>query len=76
MGFGQIFTVQGARSQANHGHVADSGVSVGDTGQNLVGENRKDIFSSTLTRRRKTKASLCSMNETCVCESVAIPVRT
>lgn len=55
MGFGQLFTVQGARSQANHGHVADSGVSVGDTGQNLFGENRKDIFSSTLDEEEEDK---------------------
>lgn len=48
MGFGQLLTVQRARSQANHSHVPDSWLSVGNTGQNLFVKKHNDIFSSTL----------------------------
>lgn len=48
MGFGQLFTVQSARSQANHSHVTDSRVSVRNTGQNLFVKNWNNIFSCTL----------------------------
>lgn len=74
MGFGQLFTVESAGSQANHSHVPDSGMSIRNTGQNLF--MKKTFFSSNLSTetRRKTKASICS--EIRVLESVAIPVRT
>lgn len=35
VGSGHLFTVQSARPQADDSHVADSGVGVGDAGQNL-----------------------------------------
>lgn len=66
MGFGHLFTVQSARSQADNSHVTNSRVSVGYTGQNLFRENQNN-FSSTLTAltkmMKKMKAGVRSMNE-------------
>lgn len=65
MGFGHLFTVQSARSQADDSHITNSRVSVGYTGQNLFRENQND-FSSTLTvltKMKKMKAGVCSIKE-------------
>lgn len=66
MGFGHLFTVQSARSQADDSHVTNSRVSVGYTGQNLFRENYNN-FSSTLAEltqmMKKVKAGVRSINE-------------